>query len=94
MAPFRLAFPDGLMPVVELVGEGDVVVGHFRCSGTQTGQWMGRPPTGRRFEDICEVYWFTVRDGRIVDWWGLEDNDGRRRQLRAPAPGPQVSTRA
>jgi hypothetical protein len=30
------------------------------------------------------VYWFTVRGGRIVDWWGLEDNDERRRQLRRP----------
>ncbi len=49
---------------------------------------MGRPPTGRAFRDVREVYWFTVRDGRIVDWWGLEDNDDRRRQLRAAGPGP------
>src|SRR3712207_7991430 len=55
---------------------------HFRCSGTQTGPWMGRPPTGRAFRDVREVYWFTVRGDRIVDWWGLEDNDDRRRQLR------------
>jgi predicted ester cyclase len=86
VAPFRKAFPDVHMRVVELVAEGDLVVGHFRCSGTQTGEWQGRPPTGRRFEQVREVYWFTVRDGRIVDWWGLEDNDDRRRQLRAPTP--------
>ena len=59
------------------------MVGHFRCSGTHTEPWMGRPSTGRAFRDVREVYWFTVRDGRIVDWWGLEDNDDRRRQLRA-----------
>ncbi|MFD2089982.1 ester cyclase [Blastococcus deserti] len=84
VAPFRTAFPDVRMEIVQLVGEGDAVVGHFRCSGTQTGPWMGRPPTGRSFRDVREVYWFTVRDGRIVDWWGLEDNDERRRQLRRP----------
>lgn len=45
---------------------------------------MGRPPTGRAFRSVHEVYWFTVRGGRIVDWWGREYNDDRRRQLRAP----------
>ena len=85
VAPFREAFPDVRMETVALVGEGDVVVGEFRCSGTQTGPWMGRPPTGRSFRDVREVYWFTVRDGRIVDAWGLEDNDDRRRQLGRPS---------
>ena len=83
VAPFREAFPDVRMGTVALVGEGDTVVGHFCCSGTQTGPWMGRPATGRSFRNVREVYWFTVRGGRIVDWWGLEDNDDRRRQLRA-----------
>ena len=88
VAPFRAAFPDVRMETVALVGEGDTVVGHFRCSGTHSGPWMGRPATGRAFRDVREVYWFTVRGGRIVDWWGLEDNDDRRRQLgRRPASG-------
>ena len=84
VAPFRQAFPDVRMDTVALVGEGDTVVGQFRCSGTQTGPWLGRPATGRSFRDVREVYWFTVRGARIVDWWGLEDNDDRRRQLRRP----------
>jgi predicted ester cyclase len=85
IAPFREAFPDVRMRTVELVAEGGAVVGHFRCSATNTGPWRGRPPTGRSFTDVREVYWFTVRDGRIADWWGLEDDDDRRRQLRATA---------
>ena len=87
VTPFRDAFPDVRMDTVALVGEGDTVVGHFRCSGTQTGPWTGRPAAGRSFSAVREVHWFTVRDGRIVDWWGLEDNDDRRRQLRQSA-GP------
>jgi len=83
VTPFRAAFPDVRMETMQLVGEGDTVVGHFRCSGTQTGPWMGRQPSGRTFRDVREVYWFTVRGDRIVEWWGLEDDDDRRRQLRA-----------
>ena len=44
---------------------------------------MSSPGTGRAFHDVCEVSWSTVCDDRIVDWGGLEDNDDRRRQLRA-----------
>lgn len=87
VAPFRASFPDVHMETVQLVAEGDTVVGHFRCSATQAGEWMGRPSGGRSFRDVREVYWFTVRDGRIADWWGLEDNDDRRRQLRGSSPG-------
>ena len=71
------------MRAVELVAEGGTLVGHFRCSETNTGPWRGRPPTGRSFRDVREVYWFTVRDGRIADWWRLVDDEDRRRQLRA-----------
>ena len=82
VAPFRQSFPDVHMATVALVAEGDTVVGHFRCSGTHLGRWLGKDPTGRRFTDVDEVYWFTVKDGRITAWWGLEDNIARLRQLR------------
>jgi len=54
---------------------------HFRCSGTHQGRWLGLESTGRSFTDVDEVYWFTVRAGRITAWWGLEDNEARLRQL-------------
>ena len=79
--PFRVAFPDAHMEIVTLVAEGDVVAGRFRCSATHLGPWRGRAPTGRRFRNVDEAYFFTIRDGRIVSAWGLEDNDRRRRQL-------------
>ena len=79
--PFRTAFPDLHMETIELVAEDDRVVGRFRCSGTQLGPWRGREPTGKRMHGIDEVYFFTVRDGRIVEAWGLEDTAKRMRQL-------------
>jgi predicted ester cyclase len=79
--PFRAAFPDVHMEEVELIGEGETVVGRFTCSATHRGDWRGHPPTGRRFEDVDEVYFFRFEGERISDFWGLEDTTSRLRQL-------------
>jgi predicted ester cyclase len=81
IGPFRDAFPDFRMEVVELLAEGDKVAAHFRCSGTHRGEWRGVEPTGRRFENVDEIYIFEVRDGRLTSALGLEDNLKRTHQL-------------
>jgi predicted ester cyclase len=81
ISPFRSSFPDFRMEIVELVAEDDVVVGHFKCSGTHRGEWLGISPTGRRFEDVDEIYIFHVRDGKLAQWRGVEDTLSRMRQL-------------
>lgn len=81
IGPFREAFPDFRMEVVELVAEGDKVAAHFKCSGTHRGEWRGVAPTGRRFEDVDEIYIFTVREGRLAAATAVEDNLTRMRQL-------------
>jgi predicted ester cyclase len=87
--PFQSAFPDFEMEVVELIAEGDVVVGHFKCSGTHRGEWLGVPATGRRFEGVDEIYIFRVEGGKLVSGLGVEDNLTRLRQL-----GLQVGVRS
>jgi predicted ester cyclase len=82
IAPFRKSFPDFRMDVVDVIAEPDKVVGHFKCSGTNEGEWQGKPPTGRRFEDIDEIYIFRVEDGRLAGALAaVEDNVKRMRQL-------------
>jgi predicted ester cyclase len=81
IAPFRASFPDVHMEVLELIAEGDKVVGRFTCSATYLGEWLGQAPTGRRFERVDEVSIFRIRDGRIVHVWSLEDTLDRLRQL-------------
>jgi predicted ester cyclase len=78
---FRRSFPDLRMDLVELIGEGESVVGRFTCSATHLGDWRGHPPTRRRFEDVDEVYFFTFAGDRIAAVWGIEDNVDRYRQL-------------
>ncbi|MGH4014138.1 MAG: ester cyclase [Pseudonocardiaceae bacterium] len=81
IAPFRQAFPDVHMTVVDVVAEGDKVAARFTCSATQHEEWQGNAPDGRRFDNVDEVYFFRFRDGKIVHVWGLEDNLDRMTQL-------------
>ncbi len=82
---FRAAFPDWRMEIAELVAEGNTVVGRFRCSGTNQGEFKGVPPTGKRME-VDEVYFLRVDNGRFVGFWGLEDDLSRLRQLGLVSP--------
>jgi predicted ester cyclase len=81
IAPFQASFPDMRMEIVDLVAEGETVVGRFTCSGTHLGEWLGNAPTGRRFESVDEVSIFRFEAGQIVDAWGIEDNLARLEQL-------------
>jgi predicted ester cyclase len=81
ITPFRASFPDVHMEIIDLIAEGDSVVGRFTCSGTHLGEWLGHAPTGRRFEAVDEVSFYRIDDGRIVGTWGIEDNLSRLEQL-------------
>ena len=82
IAPFRESFPDFQMDVVDVIAEPGKVVGHFKCSGTNQGEWQGQPPTGRRFEDVDEIYIFKVEGGKLAGALAaVEDNVKRMRQL-------------
>ncbi len=58
--PFLTSFSDVHMRIKELVAEGDTVVARMSCSGTHTSAWLGHEPTGRRFANIAEVYFFRL----------------------------------
>ncbi len=81
IAPFRASFPYVHMELLELIAEGDTVVGRFTCSATHLGECLGQAPTGRRFERVDEVSIFQFRDGRIAHAWSLEDTLSRLQQL-------------
>ena len=89
-AEFRSAFPDWREEIVELVAEGDTVAGRFRCSGMHLGEFLGEAPTGKSME-VEEVFFLRAKDGRFVDFWGLEDSLGRMRQLGLLPPRTRAS---
>lgn len=81
IAPFLRSFPDVHMEIIELIAEGDKVVGRFTCTATHRTSWLGRAATGRRFENVDEVSIYTFQDGRMAESWSLEDTHERLRQL-------------
>jgi predicted ester cyclase len=82
IGPFRESFPDFRMEVHEVIAEGDKVVGYFKCSGTHQGEWRGIPASGRRFENVDEIYIFRVEHGKLSSAIAVvEDNLTRMRQL-------------
>jgi predicted ester cyclase len=66
--------------VEDAVVDGDRVWLRSRARGISSGPFLGLPPTGRPVEvevfDICRI-----RDGRIVEHWGLADQMGLLLQL-------------
>jgi predicted ester cyclase len=81
VGPFRASFPDFRMEIVDLVADSEKVAAHFRSSGTHLGEWMGHPLTGRRFQDVDEIYIFRVSGRKLAGAFGVEDNMRRMRQL-------------
>jgi predicted ester cyclase len=84
---FRTGFPDVHFTIENLVGEGDKVATRVTGSGTNTGPFMGRPPTGKRatWESMGV---FRVANGKIVEHWGAPDLFSLLQQLGViPAPG-------
>jgi predicted ester cyclase len=45
IASFLESFPDAHMETLDLIAEGEKVVGRLRCSATNLGPWRGNPPT-------------------------------------------------
>ena len=80
--PFAQSFRAVRMELVEVVAAADKVAGYFTCSGTQRGAWRGNPPTGRRFENVDEIYIFRVVAGKLDSAVAVvEDNLTRMSQL-------------
>jgi steroid delta-isomerase-like uncharacterized protein len=77
---FRDAFPDLSVDTVAVVAEGDEVWGHCIMSGTHTGEFMGIPPSGKKFS-APSIDRVRLRDGKAVEHWGVSDDMGMMTQL-------------
>lgn len=81
----RLAgMPDLKVAIEAQVITADMIAASFVYTGTHGGTYFGIAPTGKplRFTS-CDI--FRVRNGLLVEHWGMGDIAGILAQLRAPA---------
>jgi len=77
----RTAFPDLTATVEDVIGSGDKMCFRVTFRGTQEGEMMGFPPSGRK------VTWSAVDivrfddDGTLLEHWGTLDRLGVLEQL-------------
>jgi steroid delta-isomerase-like uncharacterized protein len=69
---FRGGFPDVHFTIRTMLSEGDKVATRVTGTGTQTGPFMGLPPSGRQATWASHGI-FRVRGGKIVEHWGQPD---------------------
>jgi steroid delta-isomerase-like uncharacterized protein len=70
---YRAAFPDMQMTVDEVIASGNRTVARVRVSGTQDGEFLGMPPSGRRVEvKLIDIMRFDDA-GLVAEHWGIVD---------------------
>lgn len=83
---YLAGIPDMAVTLLDQFEEDGKVVTRVRWGGTQTGELLGMPPTGRSFqnEDITIDH---IVDGQIKERWAIGDLLGMMQQLGViPAP--------
>ena len=76
------AFPNLNIVVDHWVAEGDLVAGVMTTEGTQTGEFMGMPASGKAFS-VREMHMVRVANGKMVEHWGLANELSMMQQLGA-----------
>ncbi len=79
---FRSGFPDMRMEPQDVLVDGDLACIRSTTSGTHQGNFMGMPPSGKRFE-VTGFDLIRVRDGQVVEHWGVMDAMKMMQQLGA-----------
>ena len=80
MGMFVGAFPDLNVVVEHWVAEGDLVVGVMTTKGTQTGEFMGMPASGKKFS-VREMHMVRGANGKMAEHWGLSNEMAMMQQL-------------
>jgi steroid delta-isomerase-like uncharacterized protein len=82
------AFADLQVTVEDQIAEGNKVVTRWKAPGTQTGPYMGIPPTGRELT-VSAIHIHRLVYGKLVEHWEQIDTLGALLQLGVfPTPNP------
>ena len=78
---FFKAFPDIHYTIDQMVAEGDKVVVQVTARGTHMGEFWGYPASNNKIH-LSEVFFYTLRDGKIIENRRLIDMATLDKQLK------------
>jgi predicted ester cyclase len=82
----RSGFSDIHWTVEDMIFEGDKVAARYTMRGTQDGNFMGIPPTGKKIE-VHNMAFYKLAEGKFVEEQGLPDMFSLMMQIGViPAP--------
>jgi steroid delta-isomerase-like uncharacterized protein len=87
----RAAFPDYRAEVQEVVGETDRALVRWIARGTNSGEFLGFPATGKPVV-LNEMALFRVESGRVQQLWYMPDVAGAVNQLGLAPPALVLKT--
>jgi predicted ester cyclase len=76
----RGAFNDLSYEIKDAFAAGDRVAIRLITRGTHTGEFMGKPATGRPFE-IEAIHLYRIEEGRVAEHWAKRDDVALAHQL-------------
>lgn len=74
------AFPDGRVKFNDLVIQSDKAAVRFTFSGTQKGEFMGIPATGKKIT-VEGMRFLKFRETKCIETWNILDNLSMLQQL-------------
>ncbi|MFA5330289.1 MAG: ester cyclase [Prolixibacteraceae bacterium] len=74
------SFPDWTHNIEGMIAEGDKVVVKIMQIGTHKELYKGISATGKKITNPA-IHIITIEDGKVKEWWGIEDDLGMMRQL-------------
>lgn len=78
---FVKGIPDAKYEVLDTLTDGNKVIARWRCTGTQTGDFYGMPPSGKSI-DVTGITIFEIVDNQISQLWNNWDQFTLVQQLQ------------
>ncbi|HJZ61041.1 MAG TPA: ester cyclase [Miltoncostaeaceae bacterium] len=85
------AVPDAIVTIEDTIIDGDRIAARWSWGGTNTGEILGMPPTGRS-ASITGCHLFRFEGDRIAETWAFADTLGLLTQLGLAQIGPVPAT--
>ena len=80
LSMYHAVFSDLRATTEDMIADGDKVVVRLMMNGTNTGEFMGLPPTGKQVK-MSGIEMFRLVDSKIVERWAEFDMMSLMQQL-------------